>query len=120
MSEQGATGVRGRGSRLGGGTVRRYRQLLHSPGVPPPSYPGVPEAAATNPPMDHPTTPAPQLNAPRKLVLMVYKSLIRSHLDCDSAVYGSVSGAALRRLDVLQNECLQSCLKLASHRSNFS
>ena len=45
--------------------------------------------------------------ADRKPLLMVYKSLIRSHLDYVSLVYGSASDATLRRLDVFQNVCLR-------------
>ena len=41
--------------------------------------------------------------ADRKSVLMVYKSLVRPHLDYGSPVYGSASEAALRRLDVFHN-----------------
>ena len=41
---------------------------------------------------------------------MEYKSLIRSHLDYGSPVYGSASDAILRRLDVFQNVCLRMCL----------
>ena len=41
---------------------------------------------------------------------MVYKSLIRSHLDYGSPVCESGSELALRRLDVLQNECVRMCL----------
>ena len=48
--------------------------------------------------------------ADRKSLLMVYKALIRSHLDYGSPVYGSASEATLRRLDVFQNECLRMCL----------
>ena len=48
--------------------------------------------------------------ADRKSLLMVYKSLIRSHLDYGSPVYGSGSEPTLRRLDVLQNECVRMCL----------
>ena len=48
--------------------------------------------------------------ADRKSLLMVYKSLIRSHLDYGSPVYGSASDATLRRLNVFQNECVRMCL----------
>ena len=42
---------------------------------------------------------------------MVYKSLIRSHLDYGSpGYYGSGSEPTLRRLDVLQNGCVRMCL----------
>jgi len=48
--------------------------------------------------------------ADRTSLLMVYKSLIRSHFDYGSPVYGSTSEATLSRLDVLQNECVRMCL----------
>ena len=35
---------------------------------------------------------------------------MRFHLDYGSPVYGSASGATLRRLDVFQNKCLRMCL----------
>ena len=41
---------------------------------------------------------------------MVYMSLIRSHLEYGSPVYGSASDATLRRLDVFQNVFLRMCL----------
>jgi len=50
--------------------------------------------------------------ADRTSLLMVYKSLIRSHLDYGSPVHGSASEAILRRLDVFQNECLRMCLRV--------
>ena len=49
--------------------------------------------------------------ADRKSLLMVYKSLIRSHLDYGSPMYGSGSEPTFRRLDVLQNECVRMCLR---------
>ena len=42
-------------------------------------------------------------------LLMVYKFLIRSHLDYGSLVYEYVSEPTLRRFDVLQNECVRIC-----------
>ena len=41
---------------------------------------------------------------------MVYKYLIRSNLDYGSPVYGFGSEPTLRRLDVLQKECVRMCL----------
>ena len=48
--------------------------------------------------------------ADRKSLLMVYKSLIRPHIDYGSQVYGSASDTTLSQLDVFQNECLRKCL----------
>ena len=47
----------------------------------------------------------------RKSLLMVYKSLILAHLDYGSPVHRSGSEPTLRKLDVLQNECVRMCLE---------
>ena len=46
----------------------------------------------------------------RKLLLQLYKSLIRSRLDYGSIVYGSARKSYLQMLDPVQNQALRLCL----------
>lgn len=47
----------------------------------------------------------------KHILLMLYKSLICSHLGYGLSVHESTSEATLRRPDVFQNKCLQMCLR---------
>ena len=45
-----------------------------------------------------------------KTLLLLYRSLIRSKLECGAVLYGSAHKSYLRMLEPIQNQALRTCL----------